>query len=753
MAYDVEMIRKFYGGMRGKIEKVRALIGRPMTCAEKILYSHLAEKPSVPFERGKDYALLNPDRVAMQDATGQMALLQFMESGMATTAVPTTVHTDHLIEAEIDAKTDLARALVMNKEVYSFLEAVTTKYGIGYWKPGAGIIHQIILENYAFPGGLMIGTDSHTPNAGGMAMIGIGVGGADAVDVMVGIPWELKWPKIFGVKLTGKLSGWASPKDVILELLGRLTVSGGTGAVFEYFGDGAQTLSTTGKATVTNMGAELGATSSVFPFDRKHDQYLRATGRADVALLAEPLADCLTADPEVVKHPQKYFDEVIEIDLSTLEPHLNGPFTPDKAWKISAMPEAVRENGYPEELSAVLIGSCTNASYEDIDKAAQVAKIALERGLKAKSKIYISPGSDSIRATLERDGQFATLREFGATLFANACGPCIGMWNRRDVKNGVKNSIVTTFNRNFSKRADGNPETHAFVAGAELAVALAAAGRITFDPSREVILNGKGEQVSLDPPATHENPYNIAPSTVGLASVAGDRDSVRIAVDPASERLQLLTPFPAWDGGDVEDCAVLIKVKGKCTTDHISPAGPWLKYRGHLDNISNNMLTGAVNAFNGKTGETYDTLAGEWKTVPAAARNYLANGTAWVVIGDSNFGEGSSREHAAMEIRHLGGKAVIARSFARIHETNLKKQGLLALTFDDPADYDKIRRDDRVSVRGLSDFKPGKHLTLSISHADGTAETVKLRHTFSHAQIEWFKAGSALNLIAAKRKK
>lgn len=749
MAYDFDMISKFYGGFQDKIAKARELANRSLTLAEKILYSHVAGMPGIPFQRGKDYALLNPDRVAMQDATAQMALLQFMQANMKSTAVPATVHTDHLIEVEVNAKHDLDRALKINAEVYAFLESVAVKYGIGFWKPGAGIIHQIILENYAFPGGLMIGTDSHTPNTGGMAMLGIGVGGADAVDVMVGIPWELKWPHIYGVRLIGELKGWASPKDVILELLGRLTVKGGTGAIFEYFGEGTKNLSTTGKATITNMGAELGATTSVFPFDSKHDEYLRATNRADVALLAEKYRDDLVADPDVMKRPEKYFDKIVEIDLSKLEPHLNGPFTPDKSWAVSSMPDAVKENGYPEELSAALIGSCTNASYEDIDKAAQVAKFAMERGIKAKSKVFISPGSDSIRATLERDGQLEILREFGAEIFANACGPCIGMWNRRDVKNGVKNSIVTTFNRNFAKRADGNPETYAFVAGAETAIALAAAGRITFDPSREVILNDKGEQIMLVAPSAHENPSNIAPAVIGIAELAKNTGDAKIVVDPASDRLQLLTPFEAWNGKDFTDCAVLIKVKGKCTTDHISPAGPWLKYRGHLDNISNNMLTGAVNAFNDKTGEAYDTSDGQWKPVPQAARNYLAKGVKWVVIGDENIGEGSSREHAAMEIRHLGGIAVIARSFARIHETNLKKQGILALTFADPADYEKIRLDDRVNVTGLKTFKPGEPLKLEIRHADGATETAELHHTFSEAQIEWFEAGSALNLIAA----
>ncbi len=749
MARDVDMIRRVYDGFRGKVESAGKAAFRPLTLTEKILYAHLADAPSGELKRGSDYAMLHPDRVAMQDATAQMALLQFMTAGMPRTAVPATVHCDHLIEACYGAKEDLRTAFDNNQEVYSFLESVSAKYGIGFWKPGAGIIHQIVLENYAFPGGLMIGTDSHTPNAGGLGMLAIGVGGADAVDVMSGMPWELQVPKVYGVRLTGRLAGWTSPKDIILHLLGLLTVEGGTGAVMEYFGEGAATLSATGKATVANMGAELGATASIFPFDKKHSDYLKATGRADVAEMAEKLADCLSPDADVVRNPEKYYDKVIDIDLSTLEPYINGPFTPDKAWPISKMKDAVRENGYPAQLSAALLGSCTNASYEDIDKAAQIARQALDNGMKARSKFYISPGSDRVRATVEKEGQLATLKSFGAVILANACGPCIGMWNRKDIPMGLANTIVTSFNRNFKKRADGNPATHAFVSTPEILTAMSIAGTVTFDPSSEPVSIRYGEEgFMLTPPVAHELPVKFETEEIGMIEPPADGSQIKINVDLSSERLELLEPFAPWDGKDIENVPVLIKIKGKCTTDHISPAGEWLKYRGHLRNISRNMYLGAVNAYTGDAGKTKNILTGAVDTVSAVAADYQSKGKGWIVIGDSNIGEGSSREHAAMEPRYLGCRAVIARSFARIHETNLKKQGILALTFADPADYDKIREDDTVSIRGLKSLAPGKDLILEINHSDGSSETAALRHTFSDNQIEWFIAGSALNLIA-----
>jgi aconitate hydratase len=747
------MIRGVYDGIRGKLESGRKAAGHPLTLTEKILYSHLADAPSGELKRGIDYAMLRPDRVAMQDVTGQMAILQFMTAGMPRTAVPTTVHSDHLIEACYGAKEDLRTALDGNKEVYSFLESVSAKYGIGFWKPGAGIIHQIVLENYAFPGGLMIGTDSHTPNAGGLGMLAIGVGGADAVDVMSGMPWELLVPKVYGVRLTGKLNGWTSAKDIILHLLGLLTVEGGTGAVMEYFGDGAATLSATGKATVTNMGAELGATASLFPFDKKHAEYLKATGRADVAGMAEKLADCLSPDPEVVQNPEKYYNQVIDIDLNTLEPYINGPFTPDKALPISKMKDAVRENGYPAQLSAALLGSCTNASYEDIDKSAQIARQALDHGMKARSKFYISPGSDRVRATVEKEGQLATLKSFGAVILANACGPCIGMWKRKDVPMGLANTIVTSFNRNFKKRADGNPATHAFVSTPEILTAMAIAGNVTFDPSRDPVSIRYGEEgFMLKPPVAHELPAKFENEEIGMIEPPADGSGITISVDQSSDRLQLLAPFAPWDGNEIENVPVLIKIRGKCTTDHISPAGEWLKYRGHLRNISRNMYLGAVNAYTGDAGRTKNILTGVVDTPAVVGADYQSKGMGWVVIGDSNIGEGSSREHAAMEPRFLGCRAVIARSFARIHETNLKKQGVLALTFAEPADYDKIREDDTVSIRGLKDFAPGKNLTLEIMHSDKTSDTAALKHTFSANQIEWFIAGSALNLIAKSAK-
>jgi len=739
-----------YAKLKQKQTQARELLNRPLTLAEKILYSHLWEKTDKPFKRGEDYALLSPDRVAMQDATAQMALLQFMQAGMDKTAVPTTVHCDHLIVSEDGCKPDLERALETNKEVYDFLKSVCARYGMGFWQPGAGIIHQIILENYAFPGGMMIGTDSHTPNAGGLSMVAVGVGGAGAVDVMAGIPWELKWPKIIGVKLTGSLSGWASPKDVILKLLGILTVKGGTGAIIEYFGEGINSISATGRATITNMGAELGATTSIFPSDNKTVEFLKITGREEVAKLVADNISLLNPDKEITQNPEKYFGKVIEIDLSKLEPHLNGPFTPDKAWAISQMKSAVKENDYPEELSASLLGSCTNSSYEDIDKAAKIAEQALARGIKAKSAFYISPGSSAIHKTIERDGQLDILQKFGGVLLADACGPCIGMWNRKDTPVGVKNSIVTTFNRNFAKRADGNPETRAFVTTPELAAALAVAGRITFNPATDTLKDANGNEFKLTPPIASQLPKDFADPEIGLIMPPEDGGNIKVNVSPSSERLQLLYPFPKWDGNDFEDMPVLIKVKGKCTTDHISMAGPWLKYRGHLDNISDNLLLGGVNAYTDETGKTCNIFTKEQDTVAKVARDYKSRGKLWVIIGDENYGEGSSREHAAMEPRHLGGIAVIVRSFARIHETNLKKQGMLALTFADPADYDKIREDDTLSIKGLGSFETGKPLTLVIKHADNSSEECLLNHTFSQTQIEWFKAGSALNLISAK---
>ncbi len=753
MTANIEMIKKIYSGYKQKITSAKKILNRPMTYAEKVLYAHLWESPKVELKKGKDYSELSPDRVAMQDATAQMALLQFMSAGRKTTAVPSTVHCDHLIQAQVGAKDDLLRATMENKEVYDFLESISKKYGIGFWKPGAGIIHQVVLENYAFPGGMMIGTDSHTPNAGGLGMIAIGVGGADAVDVMAGMPWELKWPKLIGVKLTGKLNGWASAKDIILKLAGILTVKGGTGAIVEYFGEGATSISCTGKGTICNMGAEIGATTSVFPFDEKMAAYLRITNRVDVAALCEGLADELTADKEVYQNPEKYFDQVIEINLSQLEPHLNGPFTPDKAWPISKMKEAVKENNFPDSIKVGLIGSCTNSSYEDIDRSANIAKQALAKGLKAKSQFTITPGSEQVRATIERDGQLETLTKFGGTILANACGPCIGMWKRMDIKTGEKNTIVTSFNRNFAKRNDGNPETLAFVASPELTTALAIAGSLSFNPITDTLVNGKGEKVKLDPPVGEELPQKgFDKGEDGFVPPAEDGSSVQVIVDPKSDRLQLLKAFEPWNGKDYIDLPVLLKAKGKCTTDHISMAGPWLKFRGHLDNISNNMFIGAINYFTGDAGKIKNVFTSEYKSIPEVAREYKAKGTGWIVVGDENYGEGSSREHAAMEPRFLGGKAIIVKSFARIHETNLKKQGMLPLTFANPSDYDKIQEDDRLSIIGLTELAPEKQLTLLIKHKDGKEEKVMLNQTFNDAQIKWFKAGSALNLIAQANK-
>ncbi len=753
MTTNFDVINKVFEEYRGKIEQTQKVLNRPMTYAEKILYAHLWKPAENEFERGKNYVELSPDRVAMQDATAQMALLQFMSAGRKKVAVPSTVHCDHLIQAEVGAKDDLLRANYDNKEVYEFLESVSSKYGIGFWKPGAGIIHQVVLENYAFPGGMMIGTDSHTPNAGGLGMIAIGVGGADAVDVMAGMPWELKWPKLIGVKLTGKLNGWASAKDVILKLAGILTVKGGTGSIVEYFGDGANSISCTGKGTICNMGAEIGATTSVFPFDEKMSSYLRITGRADVAALAEGLADVLKADEEVIDKPEKYYDQVVEIILDELEPHLNGPFTPDKAWPVSKMKEAIKENNFIDKVSVALIGSCTNSSYEDIDRSASIARQAVTKKLKTKAEFTVTPGSEQVRATIDRDGQLKDLTDIGGMILSNACGPCIGMWKRVGAEKKEKNTIVTSFNRNFAKRNDGNPETMAFVASPELTTALAVAGSLSFNPMTDYLENELGEKVKLDPPRGEElPPRGFDEGNSGFIAPVEDGSSVEIKVAPESQRLQLLESFKPWDGKDYTDLFVLLKAKGKCTTDHISMAGPWLKFRGHLDNISSNMFIGAINYFTDEAGRVKDQLSGETKSVPEVARHYKQENLGWVVIGDENYGEGSSREHAAMEPRFLGGKAIIVKSFARIHETNLKKQGMLPLTFDNPSDYDKIMEDDRISILGLTNLTPGKPVKMVAKHSDGSEDEIILNHTLNASQVEWFKAGSALNLIAQKNK-
>ena len=754
MAFDIEMIKKTYAGMPARIEAARKLLGRPLTLAEKILYSHLhADQKSENFERGKSYVDFSPDRVAMQDATAQMALLQFMQAGRPKVAVPSSVHCDHLIQAKAGAKTDLDRAKTESEEVFNFLASVSNKYGIGFWKPGAGIIHQIVLENYAFPGGMMIGTDSHTVNAGGLGMIAIGVGGADACDVMAGLPWELKMPKLIGVKLTGKLSGWASAKDVILKVAGILTVKGGTDKVIEYFGDGAISLSCTGKGTICNMGAEVGATTSTFGYDDSMSRYLKATGRADVAALADGIKQHLTGDPEVYADPKKYFDEVIEINLSELEPHVNGPFTPDLATPISKFKDAVIKNNWPAELKVGLIGSCTNSSYEDISRAVSIAKQVKAKGLKSKAGFMINPGSEQIRYTIDRDGFLKVFDECGAVVFTNACGPCIGMWDRMGAEKQEKNTIVHSFNRNFAKRADGNPNTYAFVASPEIVSALAIAGDLGFNPLTDTLTNEKGEQVKLDPPTGDELPSKgFAVEDAGYQAPAADGSTVKVLVDPASKRLQLLDPFASWDGVDIKGLKLLIKAKGKCTTDHISMAGPWLKFRGHLDNISNNMLIGAVNAFNEKTDSVKNQLTGEYAGVPVVQRAYKAQHIGSIVVGDENYGEGSSREHAAMEPRHLGVRAVLVKSFARIHETNLKKQGMLGLTFADKNDYNKIQEDDTIDINGLTTFTPGKQLEMVLNHKDGSKDTIKVNHSYNAQQIEWFKAGGALNIIRANVK-
>jgi aconitate hydratase len=752
MVFDLDMIKKVYAGMASRVEAARAAVGRPLTLTEKILYAHLDEGAAgKAYARGESYVDFRPDRVAMQDATAQMALLQFMQAGKDKVEVPSTVHCDHLIQAKLGAAADLKTAKDANREVFDFLASVSNKYGIGFWKPGAGIIHQVVLENYAFPGGMMIGTDSHTVNAGGLGMVAIGVGGADAVDVMAGMPWELKFPKLIGVKLTGKLSGWTSAKDVILRVAGILTVKGGTGAILEYFGDGAQSISCTGKGTICNMGAEIGATTSIFGYDAKMREYLVGTGREEVAVEADRIAGHLTGDPGVYAEPEKYFDQLIEINLSELEPYINGPFTPDLATPVSEFASAVKENGWPAKLEVGLIGSCTNSSYEDITRAASVAQQAIDKKLKARSEYTVTPGSEQVRYTVERDGYLSIFEKIGGVVLANACGPCIGQWARHGADKQEKNSIMTSFNRNFAKRNDGNPNTHGFVASPEIVTAYAIAGTLEFNPLTDYLMNEDGEKVKLDEPMGIEFPVRgFAVEDAGFQAPAEDGSTVKVVVDPKSDRLQLLTPFPAWDGGDMTGLNLLIKAKGKCTTDHISMAGPWLRYRGHLDNISNNLLIGAVNAFNDDTNSVKNQETGEYIPVPDAARYYKAHGPGSVVVGDENYGEGSSREHAAMEPRNLGVKAVLVRSFARIHETNLKKQGMLALTFADKADYDKIREDDRIDITGLTGFSPGKPLTVTLHHADGTSVSFPVNHSYNENQIEWFRAGSALNLISSK---
>ena len=754
MIFDLDMIRKVYDGFKIKIDNTKKKYNRPLTLTEKILYAHLdGHLPGSEFGRGKDYVFFNPDRVAMQDATAQMALLQFMQAGRSKVAVPSTVHCDHLILAKDGAVQDLAAAFENNHEVFDFLASVSNKYGIGFWKPGAGIIHQVVLENYAFPGGMMIGTDSHTVNAGGLGMVAIGVGGADAVDVMAGMPWELKFPKLIGVKLTGKLSGWTSAKDVILKVAGILTVKGGTGAILEYFGEGANNISCTGKGTICNMGAEIGATTSIFGYDKKMAEYLSGTGRKEVADMANGIAGYLQGDPEVYENPEKYFDQVIEINLSELEPHVNGPFTPDKAWPLSEFAKAVKDNDYPRELEVGLIGSCTNSSYEDITRAASIAKQALDKGLKAKAEFTITPGSEQVRYTIERDGLLDIFEKIGGVVLANACGPCIGQWARHNADKEKKNSIITSFNRNFAKRNDGNPNTHAFVASPEVVTAFAISGDLAFNPVTDYLLNPKGEKVKFDEPQGIELPTNgFAVEDNGYQEPAKDGSTVVVKVDPKSTRLQLLDSFEPWTGKDLTGLKLLIKAKGKCTTDHISMAGPWLRYRGHLDNISNNLLIGAINFFNDKANYIKNQLTGQYAPVPETARAYKSAGLGSVIVGDENYGEGSSREHAAMEPRHLSANVVLVRSFARIHETNLKKQGMLALTFADRNDYDKIREDDSIDIIGLTEFTPGKPLRIVLNHSDGSRDEFLANHTYNEQQIEWFKAGSALNLIKSKLK-
>ena len=748
MVFDLDLIKKVYAEMPDKIGIARGIVGKPLTLSEKILYTHLYNPATHILERGKDYVEFAPDRVAMQDATAQMALLQFMTCGRPTVAVPSTVHCDHLIQAKTGAAEDLATALDVNREVFDFLATISNKYGIGFWKPGAGIIHQVVLENYAFPGGLMIGTDSHTPNAGGLGMIAIGVGGADAVDVMAGLPWELKMPKLIGIKLSGKMSGWTAAKDIILKVAGILTVKGGTGAVVEYFGEGADSLSATGKATICNMGAEIGATCSLFAYDEKMAAYLRATGREEIAALAEGIREHLRPDDEVYNDPAKYYDQLIEINLSELEPHVNGPFTPDLAWPISKFADAVKVNNWPQKLEVALIGSCTNSSYEDISRSASLARQAIDKNLKTRSEFTITPGSELVRYTIQKDGFLDTFDKIGGVVLANACGPCIGQWARHIDDPNRKNSIITSFNRNFAKRNDGLAATHAFVASPEIVTAFAIAGDLTFNPLKDKLKNEKGEEVMLDEPKGMElPPKGFFVEDPGYQAPAEDGSKVQVAVDPESNRLQLLQPFAPWEGTDLTGLKLLIKAKGKCTTDHISMAGPWLKFRGHLDNISNNMLIGAVNYYNEKTDSVKNQLTGEYGPVPATQRAYKAEKIGTIVVGDENYGEGSSREHAAMEPRHLGVRAIIVRSFARIHETNLKKQGMLALTFANKEDYDKILEDDTFDITGLMSFAPGRQVKLIAHHADGRKDEILLNHTYNQSQIDWFKAGGALNVI------
>ncbi|AFR34648.1 aconitate hydratase [Riemerella anatipestifer] len=755
MTFDFDMIKKVYSDFENRVNAAREFMGRPLTYSEKILCAHLfSEQKPEAFKRGESYVDFAPDRVAMQDATAQMALLQFMQAGKAKVAVPSTVHADHLIQARVGADKDLQEAENKNNEVYQFLQSVSNKYGIGFWKPGAGIIHQVVLENYAFPGGMMIGTDSHTPNAGGLGMVAIGVGGADAVDVMAGMPWELKFPKMIGIKLTGKLNGWTSAKDVILKVAGILTVKGGTGAIVEYFGEGAEALSCTGKGTICNMGAEIGATTSIFAYDNNMGEYLRSTGRADLAEAADAIKNVLRADEEVYANPEKYYDQVIEINLSELEPHLNGPFSPDIATPISKMKEEAEKNGWPTKVEVGLIGSCTNSSYEDISRAASVAKQAQEKNLKVAAEYTITPGSEQVRFTVERDGYLDTFDKIGGKVFANACGPCIGQWAREGAEKQEKNTIVHSFNRNFSKRADGNPNTYAFVASPELVTALAIAGDLTFDPRKDKLTNQNGEEVLLDEPQGFElPPRGFDVEDAGYIAPAEDGSQVQVKVAPESDRLQLLDAFPAWNGENVMGAKLLIKAFGKCTTDHISMAGPWLKYRGHLDNIANNTLIGAVNAFNMETNKVKNELTGEYMEVPASARAYKTAGIKTVIVGDNNYGEGSSREHAAMQPRHLGAMAVLVKSFARIHETNLKKQGMLALTFANEADYDKIKEGDTFNFVDLAEFAPGKPVTIELVHTDGSKDTILANHTYNDGQIGWFRAGSALNLIKQQQQK
>jgi aconitate hydratase len=748
MVFDLDLIKRIYAGMPSKIGAAKKITGNALTLSEKILYSHLYSETMQNYFRGKDYVNFAPDRVAMQDATAQMALLQFMTCGRDRVAVPSTVHCDHLIQAKAGAKEDLSIALDVNKEVYDFLASISNKFGIGFWKPGAGIIHQVVLENYAFPGGVMVGTDSHTPNAGGLGMIAIGVGGADAVDVMAGLPWELKMPKLIGIKLTGRLNGWTSSKDIILKVSGILTVKGGTGAIVEYFGEGAENLSATGKGTICNMGAEIGATCSIFTYDTKMSDYLKATGRAEVAALADGISEHLRPDPEVYANPAAYYDQLIEINLDELEPYVNGPFTPDLAWPISEFAEAVKTNHWPEQLEVALIGSCTNSSYEDISRSASIARQAIQKKLKTRAEFTITPGSEQVRYTIEKDGFLKTFEKIGGVVLANACGPCIGQWARHIDDPTRKNSIITSFNRNFARRNDGLASTHAFVASPEIVTAFAIAGDLRFNPLKDTLRNELGEDVKLDEPTGHElPPKGFFVDDPGYQAAAKDGSKVKVIVSPDSQRLQLLEPFKPWEGVDLNGLRLLIKAKGKCTTDHISMAGPWLKFRGHLDNISNNMLIGAVNFFNEQTDLVKNQLTGEYGAVPNTARTYKAAGVGSIVVGDENYGEGSSREHAAMEPRHLGVRVILVRSFARIHETNLKKQGMLALTFNNKADYDKILEDDVIDINGLTDFTEGNPLTVVLNHKDGSSEEITVNHTYNEQQIEWFKAGGALNVI------